>query len=172
MRCISKNTITKRTNSQSLNYETAWSPQVVRRQFAERQIQLSSLIKKGGVGTYTRILPKNRRTSYRTFGVFDLSKHPHPRNRNEVFGSQSAAWENQPLASRDVAKDASKLVSSEQTKSPQKDIYMHTLTFILRKVTTTTAHATKSDADHIELTNVLNRHRHLTEMTLIHLTQG
>ena len=98
MRCISKNTITKRTNSQSLNYETAWSPQGVRRQFAERQIQLSSLIKKGGVGTYTRILPKNRKTSYRTFGVFDLSKHPHPRNRNEVFGNWSAAWENRTFS--------------------------------------------------------------------------
>ena len=49
---------------------------------------------------------------------------------------------------------------------------MHKLTRILRKIFKTTARATKSDADHIELTNVLNRHSHLMEMTLLHPTQG
>ena len=79
MRCISKNTITEQTNSQSLHYETAWSPQGVRRQFAERQIQLSPLIKKrGGVGTYTRILPKNRKNFLPHFWCFRLTKTSSP----------------------------------------------------------------------------------------------
>ena len=96
----------------------------------------------------------------------------HLNQANYLLANHSAVRKKQPLASRDVAKNASKLVSSEQTKSPQKDTYMHTLTFILRKLIKTTAHATKSDADHIELTNVLNRHSHLMEMTLLHPTQG
>ncbi|KAF2593704.1 hypothetical protein F2Q70_00043348 [Brassica cretica] len=49
---------------------------------------------------------------------------------------------------------------------------MNILTHILRKNSQQTAFAAKFGADHIELLNVLNKHSHLTKMTLVHPTQG
>ena len=43
-------------------------------------------------------------------------------------------------------------LSNERNFRHKRNIYMHTLAPILRKKFETTAHATKSDADHIELT--------------------
>ena len=84
---------------------------------------------------YTRIL-SNSKISDHAFHVSDISqpsKLSFIRETFSNFENKSAVRKKQPLASRDVARDASRVTSSERRKRTLRQKMTNILTHILRK---------------------------------------
>ncbi|KAF2563454.1 hypothetical protein F2Q70_00018344 [Brassica cretica] len=90
-----------------------------------------------------------------------------PPGRKEIPLGRSSLWHHE--TTQEMPRELP-LPNDENGHSVKKNDE-HFNTYFAQKLQTT-AFSAKSGADHIELSNVLNRHSHLTKMTLIHPTQG